>query len=669
MAHLHDYSAVRQRQLQKLQDIRENLNYSETETNGPELLGRLEELFLNWKGYLPYLRDIFGQEVIEHLLLVSVKSAHSNNGSEGRSFVNFVVSSGYKDEPNVDEKGKPVSRRDTALHCAARLKCEKNIVRQLFDIYHNNKFDVNYVDGSGVSHFHVACEYGFEYAVENFLEHGHDPKCVVPGSGDSTLHMAMRVRIGITVHEYYQSKGLVELLLRGGVDPNLANEKGETPLHIISQKDYECEMVELFFRINDESNQLVQINARDKLGNTPLHVALKIQKKKVVELLLRRGADPTLANEKGDTPLHLICEKDSDGSLMELFFDVVENLGKIVQVDARNHSNETPLKLALRHKKKTIAESLLRYGANPNQVNEANRTFLHEFCSAGQIDLAEIFFKIDSENRRPVLVDVLDNEGNAPLHLSLEYEQKEAVELLLRNGADPNLARTMDGYTPLHIICRKKEDSFMKIFFDINDANNQKVDIDAKADEGNTPLHLALRFQFAKMAELLLRRGADPNSANDKGETPLDIICKDHRDNVDLVRMMFKIVDEKDQPVKVDELLQSAVANRLVKVTILLLKRGADPTFVNAKGETPLGIICKDHSDNVDLVRMMFMIVDEKHQPVKVDELLQSAVANRLVKVTKLLLKRGADPTFVNAKKERLLWASFVRITAITLTW
>uniref|UniRef100_A0ABD2XA48 Uncharacterized protein n=1 Tax=Trichogramma kaykai TaxID=54128 RepID=A0ABD2XA48_9HYME len=1029
MVNLHDYCAVRQRQLQKLQDIRENLNDSEIETNGPELLCRLEELYLNWKGYLPNLREIFGQKVVEKLLYVSVKSVHLNKSSEGKSFINFVTSSGYRDEPYADENGKPVLRRATALHYAANLKCERKLIAQLFDIY--NKFDVNYVNWSGLSHFHVACAYGLEYPVEIFLEHGQDPMCVFACSGNSTLHMTLK-------REDCPSEEVVELLLRRGADPNLANkkgetplhiicqrswgdglaklffeilderqqriqidaqdklgntplywallrgrnklaesllrrgagpnsvnDKGETPLHIIAQKDGDCEIVELFFQINDEFNRLVQINARDKLGNTPLHVALKSQKERIVELLLRRDADPTLVNEKGETPLHIICETDDNESLIKLFFDVIENLGKIVEIDARDHSNETPLKVALRRNKKKVAEFLLRRGADPNQVTETNKTFLHELCSTDRIDLVEIFFKNDSEKRRPVQVDVLDDEGNAPLHLALESDQKEAAELLLRNGANPNLARAIDGYTPLHIICSKKQTDYIKIFFDINHANDRKVDIDAKAYDGNTPLHLALLLRFPRMTELLLRRGADPNLANGKGdtplhvicerssngiliklffdvvdnlgkivqvdarnelgytplqlmayennsnkrqiellllrgadphlanwplflhdicrvgaidlakiffkidggkdprvqidardhegntalhlslknkkkemaelllrngadpnsannngytplhivcrtncdlariffwildemkltvqmnaqdklgntplhlalvdgylsiaklllkngsdptvvnakgetpleiiyskkretlesweraedwaillklifeitdandrtiqintrdklgntplhltlynnlknltkvllrreadptlvnakgETPLDIVCKDHRDDVDLVKMMFEIIDEneEDQLVNVDDLLQSAVANRLVKVTKLLLTRGADPISVKAKGETPLDIFCKDRRDNVDLVRMMFKIIDEKDQVVNVDDLLQSAVAIGNVRVTKLLLKRGANPHTSSSDESSTLYQMFENFT------
>ncbi|CAB0030115.1 unnamed protein product [Trichogramma brassicae] len=265
-----------------------------------------------------------------------------------------------------------------------------------------------------------------------------------------------------------------------------------------------------------------------------------------------------------------------------------------------------------------------------------------------------MFMIVDDEKHQPVKVDEL-------LQLAVANRLVKVTKLLLKRGADPTFVNAK-GETPLGIICKDHSDNvdLVRMMFMIVDEKHQPVKVDEL-------LQSAVANRLVKVTILLLKRGADPTFVNAKGETPLGIICKDHSDNVDLVRMMFMIVDEKHQPVKVDELLQSAVANRLVKVTKLLLKRGADPTFVNAKGETPLGIICKDHSDNVDLVRMMFMIVDEKHQPVKVDELLQLAVANRLVKVTKLLLKRGANPHTRSSDGSSTLYRIFEKFSDVNL--
>jgi ankyrin repeat protein len=39
-----------------------------------------------------------------------------------------------------------------------------------------------------------------------------------------------------------------------------------------------------------------------------------------------------------------------------------------------------------------------------------------------------------------------------------------------------------------------------------------------------TPLHVAARRKFPQVVLLLLKHGADPNAANEEGETPLDLV-------------------------------------------------------------------------------------------------------------------------------------------------
>jgi len=47
------------------------------------------------------------------------------------------------------------------------------------------------------------------------------------------------------------------------------------------------------------------VNARDDMGETPLHWAARHCRVGVVELLLAHGADPNVRNKFGETPLHL----------------------------------------------------------------------------------------------------------------------------------------------------------------------------------------------------------------------------------------------------------------------------------------------------------------------------------------------------------------------------
>ncbi|KAL7303504.1 hypothetical protein TKK_0003670 [Trichogramma kaykai] len=67
---------------------------------------------------------------------------------------------------------------------------------------------------------------------------------------------------------------MTELLLRNGADLLLVIKNGETLMHKLCQGDSDdTDAMERFFELADEVNQVVQIDARDKWGQTPLQVS------------------------------------------------------------------------------------------------------------------------------------------------------------------------------------------------------------------------------------------------------------------------------------------------------------------------------------------------------------------------------------------------------------
>ena len=64
------------------------------------------------------------------------------------------------------------------------------------------------------------------------------------------------------------------------------------------------------------------------------------------------------------------------------------------------------------------------------------------------------------------------------------------------------------------------------------------VDINAKNNDGNTPLYMALLFQNEEMVELLIANGADLNAKNNDGLTPLQY-AESHNLN-DMAKLLKK---------------------------------------------------------------------------------------------------------------------------------
>uniref|UniRef100_A0ABD2XJG4 Uncharacterized protein n=1 Tax=Trichogramma kaykai TaxID=54128 RepID=A0ABD2XJG4_9HYME len=348
--------------LKQLKLLRKNFNGS-IEKKGYKLLNQIYPLISNWEGSLPNLRYIFRPDEIEDLLY---RSAYHYRTVW---FIDFVARTGYRDEPKVDEDGKPVLRRTTVVHRASWSNA--NIMARLFDIY--NRFDLNYIDDqSGRSHFHVACTSGCVEAVEKFIALGQDPNSTGGKSDDLPLYLAVT----------NNRKGVTESLLRNGANPNIANQNGSTPLHVICYYDYfegykrSCELAKMLFEVCNEIDRIVQVNARDDKGRTPLHLALFEGKREMVELLLRNGADPNLTIENGFTPLHIICRKAFDDELLKPFFEINAEVNQLVPVDARDSEGRTPLQFAVSNLKPDVVDVLLDNGADlstfifPNDLAE-----------------------------------------------------------------------------------------------------------------------------------------------------------------------------------------------------------------------------------------------------------------------------------------------------------
>ena len=107
------------------------------------------------------------------------------------------------------------------------------------------------------------------------------------------------------------------------------------------------------------------------------------------------------------------------------------------------------------------------------------------------------------------------HDAATPVHHAAEEGENKVVEALLEIGADANELDS-DGQTPLHLASSWGHASSCRLLVCKGGAN-----IDAQDDGGDTPLHEAARAdELAALLELL-RLGADKDSRNKMGATPL----------------------------------------------------------------------------------------------------------------------------------------------------
>ncbi|KAL7307173.1 hypothetical protein TKK_0000897 [Trichogramma kaykai] len=443
--------------------------------------------------------------------------------------------------------------------------------------------------------------------------------------------------------------------------------------------------MEHFFKIIEETGQSLDIDARDKLGWTPLHLAAYYSQGKQVQSLLRRGADPNLACNDGSMALHVICNSEKVDNFMELFFKHVERANRPIELDARGNEDNTPLHRALKKRRKRTVLVLLREGADPSLTDRNGRTALHWICLLRKRLDTELFVEITEDLRHRGRIDspALDQPVQPRRGLHGERIFQDRPE-------DPNLG-SANGSTPLHVVCESDYGGrdFAQAFFELLADTDQCVEIDAVDDSGNAPLHLALTHEREIAMEFLLRHTANPNLANAEGLTPLHVVCQGSLDEVRFLDRFFEIAEEKNERVLLDPRnktgnipLHLALHNGRRKKAETLLRRGADSNVANEEGATRLHhiasrkrdddlaewflVICDDIKRTVpidtkdksgdDLVDMFFEVNEDMRQTVRVDVQdefgrtpLHLAVKSGSPKVTEALLRNGADSNLATA--------------------
>jgi len=299
------------------------------------------------------------------------------------------------------------------------------------------------------------------------------------------------------IHEAVQSgnlekvKALVKLHAEWLISPD---QNKKTPLHVALESGH----ADIAKYLVDQG---ADINLKDKDKNSPLHNAAYLGNLEIVDLLLKKGAASlNEGNFRGQTPLHLACERGHPGVVTLL-------LEAGADIEARDALGRTPLMTTATSKNMEVVKALLEKGADINAAlkrGPATYTALTVAAMSGFKDLVDLLIDRDAAISKDTLERTLASAVQGGHFRLFEYVLKKGLDLAGLKEKDPGWVYPAAAGGSVEIMKTLLAHGFR---------------LDQKDSDGWTPLHIAAVGGHVKMIELLLAEGLDKDARNMRGET------------------------------------------------------------------------------------------------------------------------------------------------------
>ncbi|SRR5579875_1538873 len=170
---------------------------------------------------------------------------------------------------------------------------------------------------------------------------------------------------------------------------------------------------------------------------------------------------------------------------------------------------DAPLYAALRETTRDrFLSTIERDRSSTRLLGWRGQTLLHDAAMAGEAELAAALIRLGADP------DAKEPEGHTPLY----YASTGAVaHVLLAAGANVDVTSGPTRGTPLHQAARRGRAEVAAALLD------HRANIEARDVKGQTPLRRAVNCRQLPVVRLLMQRGADPHSEDNRRVTPLDV--------------------------------------------------------------------------------------------------------------------------------------------------
>ncbi|CAF3884191.1 unnamed protein product, partial [Adineta steineri] len=441
----------------------------------------------------------------------------------------------------------------------------------------------------------------------------------------------------------YNRLAICKILLEHGADVLCKDKGGLVPLHNAASYGH-YEVAELLIEHG------AQINASDLWQYTPIHEAASKSRVDVCTLLLSHGADPTLPNCHSKTALDIAASRElRDRILYEYngysFLDAIHHgdisrIKKLLTNETINFrhfkTENSPLHIVCmsssgKHRRQ-ILEMLIRRNALMNILNAEQLAPIHVCAAADYCDLIEVLLKNNVD------INLVDGQGQSALHHAVKGGHINACRLLLSHKIDTLIVSSC-GQTASDIALTSNIQQLLMTCANdkivstpsITDLELQLLEASKSGDldvvkhvltfnptlvncrdalgRNSTPLHFAAGYNRLQVVEYLLLMGADVTARDKGGLVPLHNSCSYGHFEVTALLLKHGASPQIADLWKVTPLHESAAKGKF-EICKLLMKYGADTNKKNRDGAIPLDLVKERDSDVADLLRGDSAILD-----------------------------------------------------------
>ena len=416
---------------------------------------------------------------------------------------------------------------DTALHKAAAAANHSTTIAPLIAF----AADVDARSSAGETPLHVAIRRRHQAAAFDLIVRYNASITVVTERGLSPLHYA--VASGLV--------GLVSFLIERGCNVNQSTYDGSTPLLLAtallgpdSPNDQGDGPKRGPMRI-PHLNSIV-CNTLESNG-TKEHIACELFSSmheiaraelafEMARLLLAKGADPMISNSCYETPFHLAAFHGGTPILEALIAQKTTPAATRPTGMVRSRTIVHPASsyAAVASGSASASASAAAVGPPPppapSVVLSDPSTWelyspLHSACSGGRLACTSILVE------QGMSVNMPDNHGRTPIMYAIDSGHLEAVQWMIRKGADYRVVDRF-GNTTLHFLSdRYNSGEICSYLLELMTNEERSRTVAAVNSAGDQPLHRAARFGNAELVALLLNSRAQVNRVGRRGRTPL----------------------------------------------------------------------------------------------------------------------------------------------------